>query len=59
MMNYAIPTKNPSNWAHWAAVAVLAMAALCPQQALAVSGDIARMSLVRAESFSTQLIRCE
>ena len=34
-MNYAIPTKNPSNWAHWAAVAVFAMAALCPQQALA------------------------
>jgi hypothetical protein len=34
-MNYAIPTKNPSNWAHWAAVAVLAMAALCPPQALA------------------------
>jgi len=31
-MNYAIPTKNPSNWAHWAAVAVLAMAAQCPQQ---------------------------
>ena len=34
-MNYAIPTKNPSNWAHWAAVAVLAMAAFCPQQVLA------------------------
>jgi hypothetical protein len=34
-MNYAMPTKNPSNWAHWAAVAVLAMAALCPQHALA------------------------
>jgi hypothetical protein len=34
-MNYAIPTKNPSNWAHGAAVAVIAMAALCPQQALA------------------------
>jgi hypothetical protein len=35
MMNYAVPTKSPSNRAHWAAVAVLAMAALCPQQALA------------------------
>ena len=34
-MNYAVPTKSPSNRAHWAAVAVLAMAALCPQQALA------------------------
>jgi hypothetical protein len=28
------------------------------QQALAVSGDIARMGLVYAESFSTQLIGC-
>jgi len=35
MKNYAVPTKSPSNRAHWAAVAVLAMAALCPQQALA------------------------
>jgi hypothetical protein len=35
MMNYAVPTKSPSNWAHWAAVAVLALAALCPPQALA------------------------
>jgi hypothetical protein len=35
MMNNAVPTKSPSNRAHWAAVAVLAMAALCPQQALA------------------------
>jgi hypothetical protein len=35
MMNYAVPTKSPSNRAHWAAVAVLAMAALCPPQALA------------------------
>ena len=35
MMNHAVPTKSPSNRAHWAAVAVLAMAALCPQQALA------------------------
>jgi hypothetical protein len=35
MMNYAVPTKSPSNRAHWAAVAVLAIAALCPQQALA------------------------
>ena len=34
-MNYVVPTKSPSNRAHWAAVAVLAMAALCPQQALA------------------------
>jgi len=34
-MNYAVPTKSPRNRAHWAAVAVLAMAALCPQQALA------------------------
>src|SRR5690606_24887137 len=35
MMNYAVPTKSPSNRAHCAAVALLAMAALCPQQALA------------------------
>ncbi|HWS75715.1 MAG TPA: transporter [Quisquiliibacterium sp.] len=35
MMNYAVPTKSPSNRAHWAAVAVLALAALCPLQALA------------------------
>jgi hypothetical protein len=35
MMNYAVPTKSPSNWAHWAAVAALAMAALSPPQALA------------------------
>ena len=35
MMNYAVPTKSPCIRAHWAAVAVLAMAALCPPQALA------------------------
>jgi hypothetical protein len=35
MMNYAVPTKSPSNRARWAAVAVLAMAVLCPQLALA------------------------
>ena len=35
MMNYAVPTKSPSNRAHWAAVAALALAALCPQLALA------------------------
>ncbi len=35
MMNYAVPTKSPSNRAHWSAVAVLALAALCPLQALA------------------------
>jgi hypothetical protein len=35
MMNYAVPTKSPSNLAHWAAVAVLALAVLCPQLALA------------------------
>jgi len=35
MMNYAVPTKSPSNWAHWAAIAALALAALCPPQALA------------------------
>jgi hypothetical protein len=35
MMNDAVPTKSPSKRAHWAAVAVLALAALCPQLALA------------------------
>jgi hypothetical protein len=35
MMNYAVPTKSPSNRAYWAAVAALALAALCPPQALA------------------------
>lgn len=35
MMNYAVPTQSPGNRAHWAAVAVLALAALCPQLALA------------------------
>jgi len=35
MMNSAVPTKSPSKWAHWAAVAALALAALCPPQALA------------------------
>ena len=35
MMNYAVPTKSPSNRAHWVAVAALALAALCPQLALA------------------------
>ena len=28
MINYAVPTKSPSNRAHWAAVAVLALAVL-------------------------------
>ena len=35
MMNDAVPTKSPSKRAYWAAVAVLALAALCPQLALA------------------------